>query len=153
MDEPYTYSNGQQVNNWDFRYIGATPLRYAIEHSMNVCAVRTLTEVVTPELGYQYLLDFGFTTLVDGTDENYPGKSDIVQSTALGGITRGVYNLEMTLPRMLPSRTAENTLSQSCTHRSWIMTAMYSWTIQRLTHARFSKTPLLISSRALWRTL
>lgn len=95
-DEPYTYSNGQPVNNWDHKYIGSTPLRYAIEHSMNVCAVRTLTEVVTPELGYQYLLDFGFTTLVDGTDENYPGKTDIIQSMALGGITRGVYNLEMT---------------------------------------------------------
>lgn len=59
-------------------------------------AQSTLTEVVTPKLGYQYLLDFGFTTLVDGTDENYPGKTDIIQSMALGGITRGVYNLEMT---------------------------------------------------------
>lgn len=95
-DEPYNYTSGKPVRNWDGKYIGWTTVRYAIEHSMNVCAVRTLTETVGLEKGYEYLLNFGFTTLVDGTDENYPGYTDIAQSTALGGITRGVYNLEMT---------------------------------------------------------
>lgn len=94
-DEPYKYASGQQVNNWDHKYIGNTRMRYAIEHSMNVCAVRTLTEVVGLETGYEYLQNFGFTTLVND-DPDYPGMSDIAQSTALGGITRGVYNLEMT---------------------------------------------------------
>ena len=94
-DEPYKYASGQQVNNWDGRYIGNARVRYAIEHSMNVCAVRTLTETVGLEKGYEYLLNFGFTTLVND-DPNYPGMTDIAQSTALGGITRGVYNLELT---------------------------------------------------------
>ncbi len=94
-DEPYKYASGQQVNNWDGRYIGSARVRYAIEHSMNVCAVRTLTETVGLEKGYEYLQNFGFTTLVND-DPDYPGMSDIAQSTALGGITRGVYNLEMT---------------------------------------------------------
>lgn len=96
MDEPYNYASGQPVNNWDHTYIGLTRVRYAIEHSMNVCAVRTLTEKVGLEKGYEYLLNFGLTTLEDGTDPNYNYGTDIVQSTALGGITRGVYNLEMT---------------------------------------------------------
>lgn len=95
MDEPYKYASGQQVNNWDGQYIGATRVRYAIEHSMNVCAVRTLTETVGLEKGYEYLENFGFTTLVND-DPDYPGMSDISQSTALGGITRGITNLEMT---------------------------------------------------------
>lgn len=94
-DEPYKYASGQQVNNWDGVYRGNTRVRYAIEHSMNVCAVRTLTETVGLEKGFEYLENFGFTTLVND-DPNYPGMSDIAQSTALGGITRGVYNLEMT---------------------------------------------------------
>lgn len=94
-DEPYKYASGQQVNNWDGKYIGEARVRYAIEHSMNVCAVRTLTETVGLEKGFEYLENFGFTTLVND-DPNYPGMSDIAQSTALGGITRGVYNLEMT---------------------------------------------------------
>ena len=96
MDEPYNYASGKAVNNWDHRYIGPTRVRYAIEHSMNVCAVRTLTETVGLEKGYEYLENFGFTTLVDGDNENFPGYTDVAQSTALGGITRGVYNIEMT---------------------------------------------------------
>ena len=88
IDEPYKYKNGKEVNNWDNKYIGATTVRYAIEHSMNVCAVRTLTEVVGEEKGYEYLLDFGFTTL---TDEDKTS-----QAKALGGITKGVYNIELT---------------------------------------------------------
>ena len=95
-DEPYEYANGKPVRSWDGKYIGSATVGYAIEHSMNVCAVRTLTETVGLEKGYEYLQRFGFTTLVDGTDENYPGHTDIAQSTALGGITRGVYNMELT---------------------------------------------------------
>ena len=95
VDEPYRYASGQQVNNWDHKYIGITRVRYAIEHSMNVCAVRTLTETVGLEKGYQYLQKFGFTTLVNH-DPGYEAYTDIAQSTALGGITRGVYNIEMT---------------------------------------------------------
>lgn len=93
---PFQYPNStKKAENWDKIYLGSARLRYAIEHSMNVCALNTFKDI-TPELGYEYLLNFGFTTLVDGTDENYPGYSDIQLATALGGITRGVYNIEMT---------------------------------------------------------
>ena len=43
-DEEYEYKNGQSVNNWDKKYIGPTRVRYGIEHSMNVLAVKTLTD-------------------------------------------------------------------------------------------------------------
>lgn len=93
---PFQYPGStNKAENWDKIYLGSARLRYAIEHSMNVCALNTFQDI-TPELGYEYLLNFGFTTLVDGTDENYPGYSDIQLATALGGITRGVYNIEMT---------------------------------------------------------
>lgn len=95
MDEPYKYIGGKAVNNWDNRYIGPTRMRYAIEHSMNVCAVRTLTDIGL-QTGYDYLLNFGFTTLVNYDNDNFPGFTDVAQPTALGGITRGVYNIEMT---------------------------------------------------------
>lgn len=95
LDEPYQYTTGGVVNNWDKIYIGETRLRYAIEHSMNVCAVKTLTDIGL-QTGYDYLQNFGFTTLVNFDNDNYPGFTDVAQATALGGITRGVYNLEMT---------------------------------------------------------
>lgn len=85
-DAPYSYSNGRPVNNYDFIYRGPTTIRSAITYSRNVVTVKCLTEI-TPELGYDYLLKYGFTTLTE---------SDIVQALALGGITYGITNLEMT---------------------------------------------------------
>ena len=94
-DAPFQYENSTQfVENWDKKYIGQTRVRYAIEHSMNVCAVKTLTDIGT-QTGYDALKNFGFTTLVN-FDGGYPEYTDVAQATALGGITRGVYNLEMT---------------------------------------------------------
>lgn len=93
-DAPYTYWNGEAVKNWDREtYQGFSTLRKGIEQSMNIVAVKTLTEL-TPELSYQYLLQFGFTSLVGEMDKN--GNSDIVQPIALGGLTNGVSNLELT---------------------------------------------------------
>ena len=92
---PFTYKDGNKANNWDNQYPGQSTVRYSIEHSINVCAVETLT-AIGEQTGYDKLLDFGFTTLVDGNNENFPGMTDVAQATALGGITRGVYNIEMT---------------------------------------------------------
>lgn len=60
---------------------------------MNVCAVRTLTDIGI-DTGMKYLENFGFTTLVSKEDD--PAHNDYNQSTALGGITNGVYNIELT---------------------------------------------------------
>ena len=86
-DKPYKYENGQEVHNWNNRYIGTTTVRNAIKLSLNTCAVQTLTEVVGPAEGYEYVKNnFGITTLTE---------DDMVQSLALGGITDGVCTLEM----------------------------------------------------------
>lgn len=67
-DEPFNYSNGRPVKNWYSGYRGTVTVRKAIADSMNVCAVKTLTEI-TPQLGFDYLLNFGFTTLVQNRTE------------------------------------------------------------------------------------
>ena len=86
-DSPFKYATGRPVKNWYSGYRGTVTVRKAIADSMNVCAVKTLTEI-TPQLGYDYVCNFGITTLVEGQDNRQP--------LALGGITRGVTNLEMT---------------------------------------------------------
>lgn len=70
-------------------------VRKAIEQSMNVVAVKALTEI-GEQTGFDYLKSFGFSTVVDQEVINGQTFSDIQQATALGGITHGVYNLEMT---------------------------------------------------------
>lgn len=96
VDEPFSYSNGRPVENWNHTYKGTVTVKQAIAQSMNVCAVKTLT-AITPQLGYDYLLNFGISTLVDNrVEKNGSVSSDIHQALALGGITDGVTNLEMT---------------------------------------------------------
>lgn len=86
-DAPYSYTNGTPLKNYDSQYRGFTTIREAITHSINVVTVKTLTDIGV-DTGYDYLVNhFGFTTLSD---------KDRVESLALGGITNGVTNLELT---------------------------------------------------------
>lgn len=99
-DAEYYYqgTNGKKISNWygDNTYLGLSTIRQAIEYSMNIVAVKCIQEV-TPQVAYDYLTDLGFTTLVE-QEVGYDGKiySDIQSSLALGGITNGVTNLELT---------------------------------------------------------
>ena len=97
-DEPYNYPDGSPVENASRSYSGTTTIRKAIQNSINVVAVKCLEEV-TPELGLQYLDNFGFTTLAHGTeadtDEDGTVWTDANLPMALGGLTHGVTNIEL----------------------------------------------------------
>ena len=67
--------------------MGYHNIRDGIIYSMNIVAVRTLMETVTPQLGIEYAENMGISTLVS---------SDITPAAALGGLTYGVTNLEIT---------------------------------------------------------
>lgn len=85
-DAPYSYSNGTPLRNYNNQYLGFTTIRQAITSSINVVTVKTLTEIGI-QVGFDYLEDFGFTTLLP---------EDNTQSSCLGGLTKGVYNVELT---------------------------------------------------------
>ena len=96
-DAPYNYASGRPVSNWwgNSEYRGLLTLRYGIAQSANIVAVKTMTQI-TPQLGFDYLLNFGFTTLVDRrVEKDGTVVSDIGQPLALGGITDGVTNMEL----------------------------------------------------------
>ena len=89
-DAPLNYTTGEKkaVKNWWSGYKGNLTIRYCIEQSANVCTVRKYQEI-TPSVGMQYLTkNFGFTTLHSSNDAG--------EATSLGGITTGVYNIELT---------------------------------------------------------
>ena len=106
-DIPYYYpGTSKEVINWwakgskaNFNgpFYGLNTIRRGISYSMNVIAVRTL-EMVTPQVAFDYLKKLGFTTLVESRTDEATGRtySDINLSLALGGLTDGVTNLEMT---------------------------------------------------------
>lgn len=94
-NEPYEYYDGTPVSNWDLNdYSGPTTIREAIIRSVNVVAVKCITEI-SPELGFEYAQKFGISTLHEHYEENGNYSSDLVQPLALGGITQGVTNLEL----------------------------------------------------------
>jgi len=96
-DAPYTVYNKSIANWWGASYAGYANIRQGLIYSMNIVATKALMETVTEQLGFEYAQSFGITTLVekyvsaDGTV-----KSDITAALALGGLTNGVSNLELT---------------------------------------------------------
>lgn len=85
-DAPFNYNDGTPVRNWyTTGYEGISSIRKGIWHSMNIVTVKCLTQI-TPKLGFDYLEDFGFTTMTE--------LDDCYQPMALGGVG-GVTNLEL----------------------------------------------------------
>lgn len=101
-DLPFNYTNGTPVVNYDGAYDGVLNIRKAIMKSKNIIAVKTLTEI-TPELGFSYLQNYGFSTLIQGefktvTVNGEPTQkyyTDITQALTLGGLTNGVTNYDL----------------------------------------------------------
>lgn len=97
-DSPYKYPGTNiQVKNWDGTgHKGLITLRDAVVSSNNTVTVK-IFEKVTPQTGFDYLLNLGISTLVD-KKQTEDGKvyTDIQLPTALGGLTDGVTNLELT---------------------------------------------------------
>ncbi|MGO5292517.1 transglycosylase domain-containing protein [Porcincola sp. LCP21S3_C12] len=94
-DEPYNYEDGTPVKDAEGTYAGDVTIRQAIVRSINVAAVKCLTEI-TPQAGFDYAEKFGITSLVESKTTDSGTFSDVGQTLALGGLTYGVTNLEMT---------------------------------------------------------
>lgn len=84
-DAPFTVGT-KTYNNYDHKFRGYTTVREAIMDSINIVTVKNLQDIGV-NTGYSYGEAFGFTTLKE-TDKNL--------GLALGGLTNGVSNLELT---------------------------------------------------------
>ncbi len=86
QDDAKLEAGGRPLKNANGEYNGWSTLREGITHSYNITTVKTLQEIGA-SLCYEYALKFGFTTLWEG---------DQSVSLALGGLSYGVTNLELT---------------------------------------------------------
>ncbi len=84
LDEPYTYSNGFNINNWDYQYKGYITLRQALSESRNIPAVKLFQMV-----GKEKALEFAKRLNIIPTTEVY-------ESEAIGGSTYGYSLLNLT---------------------------------------------------------
>lgn len=85
-DEKYTIGGWTPNNWWGSNYRGYATIREGIRDSMNILAAKTIVSAGVYN-SYNYLLNFGFTSLQDG---------DINANISLGGLTEGVSVLELT---------------------------------------------------------
>lgn len=86
-DSEYSYKDKQFKNWYNQGFLGFQNIRSGIIYSLNIIAIRCLMETVSPEAGVEFAKKFGITTL---------SKNDYNPATALGGITEGVSNIELT---------------------------------------------------------
>lgn len=101
-DEPYTATINGSVwtpKNWysKSKYAGYANIHQAITYSMNIIAAKCLVEDVGIEASFKMLENFGINTLIPETAENkVSGRNDMKPTLALGGITQGVTNMQLT---------------------------------------------------------
>ena len=88
-DAPYTIGTKTFRNWWNkgYGFTGYSSIRDGIIYSMNIVAVRCFMDTVTPQLGIEYAQNMGLTSLT---------KDDLGGAAALGGLSKGVSNLELT---------------------------------------------------------
>ncbi len=101
-DEPYTVTwegTTWSPSNWysSKKYAGYANIRQGIIYSMNIIAVRCLVESVGVDTAFEYVENFGINTLIDKTTETAStGLYDRRPTLALGGLTQGVTNMQLT---------------------------------------------------------
>ncbi len=96
-DTQYFYpGTTKEVINWySSGFRGLQSIRTGIYNSLNIVAVKTLEQIGAP-LGYEYLEKLGFSTLVKyEVGEDGTTYTDVNLSIALGGLTKGVTNVEL----------------------------------------------------------
>ena len=91
-DSEYEYKIGNNTKifkNWySSGYLGFQNIRAGIVYSLNIIALRCLMETVTPEVGVRFAKKLGISSIDDTEDAN--------PALALGGLTYGVSNIELT---------------------------------------------------------
>lgn len=91
-DAPVTFGNFSP-RNYSNSFKGLVTVREAIQHSLNVIAVKIVQDVGV-ERSMEYLKKFGITTMVTRND-NKVTNDESLSPLALGGVTRGVKPIEM----------------------------------------------------------
>src|SRR3954466_16225616 len=82
VDEPYQYSTGQAINNWDRRHQGSMTIREALAKSRNIPALKAL-QAVGLDKAQEFANGLGL------------GLDEIHESYAIGGFKEGVTSLQM----------------------------------------------------------
>ncbi|MFT4413054.1 PBP1A family penicillin-binding protein [Fredinandcohnia humi] len=82
-DEPYTYTGGKPINNFDRKHMGQISIRTALAHSRNIPALKAFQEV-GPSRARDFAVSLGI-----------PLEDQINEAYSIGGIEGGISPLQM----------------------------------------------------------
>lgn len=98
-DEPWTYTNGPSVGNWDSQYQGLITLRQALSVSRNVPALKAFQQVDKKNIA-NFVNGLGIDVAYSTSSSNYKtydnGADNLLnEAYAIGGMSYGVTPLDM----------------------------------------------------------
>lgn len=98
-DEKWGYTNGPNVNNWDGKYKELVTLRYALQYSRNVPAIKAFQLTGTKNV-HKFAYSLGLDVSLNTSSENYKTYGTGIDNTvneayAIGGVAKGFTPLEM----------------------------------------------------------
>lgn len=99
LDERWSYTNGPNVNNWDGGYAGLRSIRYHLQVSRNVPALKTF-QAVGPKNSQKFAYALGLDVSLNSNSENYHVYENGLDNTineaySIGGASKGFTPLDM----------------------------------------------------------
>ena len=99
MDERWSYTNGPNVNNWDNSYHGLQSIRYHLQVSRNVPALKTF-QAVGPKNSQKFAASLGLNVSLNSSSDNYEVfksglDNTINEAYSIGGVAEGFSPLDM----------------------------------------------------------
>lgn len=101
IDEPWSYTNGPAVNNWDNGFYGIITTRYAIQVSRNIPALKAYQQVGSKNIqkfAHSLGLDVAYSTKSENyriVDETTGIDNTINEAYSIGGVAEGFSPLMM----------------------------------------------------------
>ena len=100
-DEPWGYTNGPSINNWDGQYQGLITARRALSVSRNIPALKAF-QITGPKNSRNFVYKLGLDVALNKESENYrivnqtTGADNVInEAYAIGGVSEGFSPLSM----------------------------------------------------------
>ena len=100
-DEPWSYTNGPSINNWDGGFHGIVTTRYALQYSRNIPALKAYQKVGSKKI-QQFAYSVGLDVSYSQSSENYrivdeyTGLDNTInEAYSIGGVAEGFSPLMM----------------------------------------------------------
>ena len=101
MDEPWSYTNGPSIGNWDGGFEGLITARRALQASRNIPALKAFQQV-GPKNSQKFAYSLGLDVSLNSSSENYHivnettgADNTINEAYSIGGVSKGFTPLNM----------------------------------------------------------